>query len=83
MEMTIEESIRISEDYQEDYQKWAKHYGIPGSELDDAINKLLDVAKKYQKIEQIMNQEQTQWGVIKDTWLYKEIREVIEDGMQI
>ena len=40
---------------------------------------LVAAMRKYQKIEQIMNQAQTPWGVIQDTWLYKEIREVLED----
>ena len=40
----------------------------------------MDALKKLDKIEQIMNQDQAQWGVVKDTWLYKEIRKVLEDG---
>jgi len=50
MGMTIDNSIRILEDS----QRWRKKYGIFGCEEDDAINKLMDVAKKYQKIEQII-----------------------------
>lgn len=48
--MTIDNSIRLLEDY----QKWEKKFGIFGSGVDDATDKLIEVAKKYQKIEQIM-----------------------------
>ena len=48
-------------------------------EQKEALRFAVDTMRKYQKIERIMNYEQTQWGVVKDTWLYKEIREVLED----
>lgn len=77
MGMTIDDSIRILEDA----QRWRKKYGIFGTEEDDAINKLIEVAKKYQKIEQIVNSNpdyihHTDMG----TYKLNSIREVLEDG---
>lgn len=77
MGITIDNSIRLLEDY----RKWKKQFGFDGSGVDDATNKLLEVAKKYQKIEQIASA----WKI--DTWTdgksYEcmiQISEVIEDG---
>lgn len=49
MGITVDNSIRLLEDY----RKWKKQFGIDGSGVDDATNKLLEVAKKYQKIQEI------------------------------
>lgn len=70
MGMTINNSIRILEDY----HKWEKQYGIFGSGVDDATNKLLEIAKKYQKIEEIiLSDDDTHYALL------MQIREVIED----
>ena len=70
MGMTIEESIRLLEDY----HKWEKQYG---SGVDDATNKLIEVAKKYQKIEQIL--KDIPYG---GEATVRRIQEVIEDGSE-
>ena len=38
----------------------------------------ITIMRRYQKIEQIMNQAQAPWETIQDTWLYKEIIGVLE-----
>ena len=53
MGITIDNSIRLLENYHE----WEKQSGLDGSWVDDATKKLIEVAKKYQKIEQIVNAE--------------------------
>ena len=76
MKVTIDNSIRILEDY----KRWRKKYGIFGSEEDDAINKLLEVAKKYQKIEQIIRSYDVAWEFHHMKPTIDKIREVMEDG---
>ena len=52
MGMTIDNSIRQLEDY----LKWEKQLGLDGSGLENATKKLIEVAKKYKQIEQIVEQ---------------------------
>jgi len=76
MKMSIDNSIRLLEDY----HKWEKKYGIFGSGVDDATNKLLEVAKKYQKIDQILSDWINDDSVgMSDYWMGR-IKEVMEDG---
>lgn len=51
MEMTIDKSINLLTDYLE----WQKLHGMDGTGIDEATRNLIDVAKKYQKIEQIVS----------------------------
>ena len=75
--MTIDNSIRLLEDY----HKWEKELGLDGSGLDDATKKLIEVAKKYQKIEQIVNSNPDYIHHTDiDTYKLNSIREVIEDA---
>ena len=74
MEITIDYSIYLLEDY----YKWKKKFGFDGSGVDDATNKLLEVAKKYQKIEQIIMDDWDKGFQHSET--LRRIREVIEDG---
>ena len=73
MGMTIDNSIRLLEDH----HKWEKQYGIFGSGVDDATNKLLEVAKKYQKIQEIAEPLK---GLSADEMSYVEfrIREILD-----
>lgn len=73
MGMSIENSIRLLEDY----HKWEKQYGIFGSGVDDATNKLLEVAKKYQQIQEIVNSKTTRLSYEEG---FRQIKEVVEDG---
>lgn len=76
MVMTIDNSIRILEDA----QRWRKKYGIFGTEEDDAINKLIEVAKKYQQIQEIVK-EWREVGLDYDSCdAMDNIERVIEDG---
>lgn len=52
MGMTIDNSICLLEKYLD----WQKLNGFYGSGIDEATSKLLEVAKKYQKIEQILKE---------------------------
>ena len=73
METTIDDSIRLLEHYHE----WEKQYGMYGSGVDYASHKLVEVAKKYQKIQEIVEH----WaccGNPSDSMIA--ISEVIEDG---
>lgn len=76
MGITIDDSIRLLEDY----HKWEKQFGLDGSGVDDATNKLIEVAKKYQKIQAIINNAKDSDGAVKYNWLYEQIGEVLEDG---
>lgn len=68
--MTIYKSIALIEDY----YKWQKKFGFDGSGVDDATKKLLEVAKKYQKIQEIVANNEN------DGMIGRLVREVIEDG---
>lgn len=74
--MTIDDSIRLLEDY----HKWEKQFGIFGSGVDDATKKLLEVAKKYQKITEIVEhyRENVRDKVTNENM--EKILEVVEDG---
>ena len=76
MGITIDNSIRLLEDY----RKWKKQFGIDGSGVDDATNKLLEVAKKYQKITEIIEhyRENVRDKVTNENM--EKILEVVEDG---
>lgn len=77
MGITIDNSIRLLENYHE----WEKQSGLDGSGVDDATKKLIEVAKKYQKIEQIVNAELEEYNPL-DRNIYRLalIRKVMEDG---
>ena len=77
MGMSIDNSIRLLEDH----HKWEKKYGMFGSGVDDATKKLLEVAKKYQKIQEILRWNNAPSPYYKtDGDLFREICEVLEDG---
>lgn len=77
MGMTIDNSIRLLENYHE----WEKKFGLDGNGVDDATKKLIEIAKKYQKIEQIVNAELEEYNPL-DRNIYRLalIRKVMEDG---
>lgn len=50
MGMSIDNSICLLEDYLE----WQKLHKLDGTGIDEATRNLIDVARKYQKIEQIL-----------------------------
>jgi hypothetical protein len=76
MGITLDSSIRLLEDY----HKWEKKHDLDGNGVDDATKKLLEVAKKYQKIEQILSDWINDDFVgMSDYWMGR-IKEVLEDG---
>lgn len=50
MGMSIDNSICLLEDYLE----WQKLHKLDGTGIDEATRNLIDVARKYQRIEQIV-----------------------------
>lgn len=71
MKMKLENALALLEDYQE----WEKQYGHDGSGVDDATRTLIEVAKKYQKIEEIL--KDIPYG---GDATVRRIQEVVEDG---
>ncbi|MBR2555331.1 MAG: hypothetical protein IKE94_10755 [Aeriscardovia sp.] len=45
-----------------------------------SINFALDIIRKYQKIEEIINNAKDSDGAVKYNWLYEQISGVMEDG---
>lgn len=70
--MTIDNSIRLLEDYLE----WQKLHKLDGTGIDEATRNLIDVARKYQRIEQIVADRRGK--LVLDTLVA--IIKVVEDG---
>ena len=69
MGTTIDDSIKyftsMSRCYSKDYEP---------------LSIAVDTMRKYQKIEQIINNAKDSDGAVKYNWLYEQIRKVLEDG---
>lgn len=70
MGMTIEE--RIAELVR------VKHYAAPRHY--ETLDVAIETMRKYQKIQEIVNNAKDSDGAVKYNWLYEHIREVVEDG---
>ena len=70
--MTIDNSICLLEDYLE----WQKLHKLDGTGIDEATRNLIDVARKYQRIEQIVADRRGK--LVLDTLVA--IIKVVEDG---
>lgn len=46
----------------------------------ESIDETIETMRKFQKIEQIINNAQDSDGAVKYNWLYEQIRQVLEDG---
>ena len=46
----------------------------------DFYKQIADTMRKYQKIEEIINNAKDSDGAVKYNWLYEQIREALEDG---
>lgn len=46
----------------------------------DAHDSAIIILRKYQKIEQIVNNAKDSDGAVKYNWFYEQIRKVVEDG---
>jgi len=81
MGMTIDEAIQNIEIVKEDY--WEDDgYGNETKEYEDTMQSfdmLIDIAKKYQKIDQIIKEHDND-RMPEDYWYIDKIREVLEDG---
>lgn len=49
-------------------------------EQKEALKFAVDIMRKHQKIEQIINNAKDSDGAVKYNWLYEQIREVLKDG---
>ena len=49
-------------------------------EIAKAYDMAIDIMRKYQKIEEIVNNAKGSDGAVKYNWLYEQIKEVVEDG---
>jgi hypothetical protein len=54
--------------------------GNTNSVASQSLGCAIDTMRKYQKIEQIINNAKDSDGAVKYNWLYEQIREVVEDG---
>lgn len=70
MGMTIDECIEI----------WTYPTQYFPSKREEAMDFAIDTMRKYQKIQEIINNAKDSDGAVKYNWLYKQIREVVEDG---
>lgn len=75
MGMTIDNSIAILVDYLE----WQKLHEMDGTGIDEATRNLIGVARKYQKIEEVVNNWHHDIDA-KDFECMAKIAEVVEDG---
>ena len=75
MKMSIEESLEWLISRKE-------HYEMDDNcqELAQALDIAIDTMRKYQKIQEIINNAKDSDGAIRFNWLYEQIKEVIEDG---
>lgn len=78
MGMTIDEIISVLDDMKVkiDIPKAAVMQNNKNYALDVAI----DTMRKYQKIQEIINNAKDSDGAVKYNWLYEQIGEVLEDG---
>lgn len=71
MEMSIDEAIEIISDIDKAYRTFSNmEY--------KAMQKSIDVMRKYQCIQAIINNAKDSDGAVKYNWLYEQIGEVIE-----
>ena len=69
MGMTIDEAI-----------KQLEQYTIPCGKYKKAYDFAIDTMRKYQRIQEIINNAKDSDGAVKYNWLYEQICEVVEDG---
>ena len=77
MEMTIDDAIAEVEQQKLDYQEFWEEYK---NEHIEALELAISTMRKYQKIQEIINNAKDSDGAVKYNWLYEQIREVAEDG---
>lgn len=90
MGMTIEEIIAKATEEAEWFQKLAnediaseQYYDelkIFREKRADYCNQIVNILRKYQKIQEIINNAKDSDGAVKYNWLYEQIGEVLEDG---
>ena len=82
MGMTIEEAIERLQDIQKCYNDEiteAMFLGFNDTD-NESVNVAIETMRKYQKIQEIINNAKDSDGAVKYNWLYEQIREVAEDG---
>ena len=69
MGMTIDDAIT-----------WLNTDDFESKGFADATSVAIDTMRKYQKIQEIINNAKDSDGAVKYNWLYEQIKEVMEDG---
>lgn len=81
MGMTIDKAVDRLEDLHFEQDNWEYEELTEDCLLNrDALRLAIDTMRKYQKIQEIINNAKDSDGAVKYNWLYEQIREVVEDG---
>ena len=75
--MTIDDAIKHMKQARYDY---CEYWEETRNDTTIAFDIAIDTMRKYQKIQEIINNAKDSDGVVKYNWLYEQIKEVIEDG---
>ena len=73
MKMMIDDHIEVLKSYNNGFTGYAGN-------LQNSINVAIDTMRKYQKIQEIINNAKDSDGAIRFNWLYEQIKEEVEDG---
>ena len=76
MGMSIDEAIKNGIDLIDAFKKY-----FPSDKVIDTVGELVEIAKKYQKIKEIVTNNELEWGntSVRANALW-EVKKVIEDG---
>lgn len=77
MGMMIDNAIKHMEQARYDY---CEYWEETRNDTTIAFDIAIDTMRKYQKIQETINNAKDSDGAVKYNWLYEQIREVIEDG---
>jgi hypothetical protein len=77
MIMTIDDAIKHMKQARYDY---CEYWEETRNDTTIAFDIAIDTMRKYQKIQEIINNAKDSDGAIRFNWLYEQIKEVVEDG---
>jgi hypothetical protein len=75
--MTIDDAIKHMKQARYDY---CEYWEETRNDTTIAFDIAIDTMRKYQKIQEIINNAKDSDGAIRFNWLYEQIKEVVEDG---